>query len=173
MPTWSISAFEKRLHETETSLNVVNSVKRSGVHFSIIIWSLIICQITHSLIIQKIKNPSITTFQLQIIIETDARPFDTIHDILQCLSLVQSFLKGRNAPTSGTISYETVGNRRVKKNWLITTSVKEYEPACLMLGDHVSQELCPFVKTSAYTVFSTNKQRFDYIIFCWKIKYVW
>ena len=27
-----------------------------------------------------------------------ARPFDTIHDILQCLSLVQSGLKDRNAP---------------------------------------------------------------------------
>ena len=28
----------------------------------------------------------------------DARPFDTIRDILRCLSLVQSLLKGRNAP---------------------------------------------------------------------------
>ena len=30
-----MSVFEKRLHETETSRNVVDSVKRSGVHFSI------------------------------------------------------------------------------------------------------------------------------------------
>ena len=28
----------------------------------------------------------------------DARPFDPIHDVLRCLSLVQSLLKGRNAP---------------------------------------------------------------------------
>ena len=48
----------------------------------------------------------------------DARPFDTIHDILPCLSLTQSLLKGRNAPEapearSGTQAYETVGNRPV------------------------------------------------------------
>ena len=30
--------------------------------------------------------------------KTDGRPFDTIHDILRCLSRVQSLLKGRNAP---------------------------------------------------------------------------
>ena len=30
--------------------------------------------------------------------KTAARPFDTIHDILRCLSLAQSLLKGRNAP---------------------------------------------------------------------------
>ena len=30
--------------------------------------------------------------------KTVARPFDTIHDILQCLSLVQSLLKDQNAP---------------------------------------------------------------------------
>ena len=30
--------------------------------------------------------------------KTDARPFDTINDILRCLSLVQSLLKGRNPP---------------------------------------------------------------------------
>ena len=30
--------------------------------------------------------------------KTDGRPFDTIHYILQCLSRVQSLLKGRNAP---------------------------------------------------------------------------
>ena len=30
--------------------------------------------------------------------KTDARPFDTIQDILRCLSLVQPLLKGRNAP---------------------------------------------------------------------------
>ena len=29
--------------------------------------------------------------------KTDARPFDTIHDILRCLSLVQSLIKCRNA----------------------------------------------------------------------------
>ena len=28
----------------------------------------------------------------------DARPFDTIHDILRCLSLAQSLRKGQNAP---------------------------------------------------------------------------
>ena len=28
----------------------------------------------------------------------DGRPFDTINDILRCLSLVQSLLKSRNAP---------------------------------------------------------------------------
>ena len=28
----------------------------------------------------------------------DARPFDTIHDIIQCLSLVQSLLEDRNVP---------------------------------------------------------------------------
>ena len=28
----------------------------------------------------------------------DARPFDTFHDILRCLSLVKSLFKGRNAP---------------------------------------------------------------------------
>ena len=28
----------------------------------------------------------------------DARPFDTIHDILRCLCLVQSLLEARNAP---------------------------------------------------------------------------
>ena len=28
----------------------------------------------------------------------DAPNFDTVHDILRCLSLVQSLLKGRNAP---------------------------------------------------------------------------
>ena len=28
----------------------------------------------------------------------DARPFDTINDILRCPSLVQSLLKGRNVP---------------------------------------------------------------------------
>ena len=27
----------------------------------------------------------------------DARPFDTIHDILECLSLIQSLLEGQNA----------------------------------------------------------------------------
>ena len=30
--------------------------------------------------------------------KTAARPFDTIHDILRSLSLVQSLLKGRNMP---------------------------------------------------------------------------
>ena len=38
----------------------------------------------------------------------DARPFDTIHDILRCLSVAQSLLKGRNAPIS------RIGNRGVK-----------------------------------------------------------
>ena len=38
----------------------------------------------------------------------DAQPFDTFHDILRCLSLVQSLLKDRNAQT-GTNAYETVG----------------------------------------------------------------
>ena len=33
-PNWRISVFEKRLHETETSLNVMDSVKRSGVFLS-------------------------------------------------------------------------------------------------------------------------------------------
>ena len=28
----------------------------------------------------------------------DARPFDAIHDIVRCLSIVKSLLKGRNAP---------------------------------------------------------------------------
>ena len=41
--------------------------------------------------------------------KTAARPFDTIHDILRCLSLAQSLLKGRNAPIW------RIGNRGVKK----------------------------------------------------------
>ena len=41
--------------------------------------------------------------------KTAARPFDTIHDILRCLSLAQSILKGRNAPIW------RIGNRGVKK----------------------------------------------------------
>ena len=45
--------------------------------------------------------------------KTDARPIDTIHDILRCLSLVQSVLKGRKAQAV-TNAYETVRNRRVK-----------------------------------------------------------
>ena len=40
--------------------------------------------------------------------KTAARPFDTIHDILRCLSLAQSLLKGRNAPIW------RIGNRGVK-----------------------------------------------------------
>ena len=40
-----------------------------------------------------------------------ARPFDTIHDILRCLSLAQSLLKGRNAPIW------RIGNRGVNY-WL-------------------------------------------------------
>ena len=43
----------------------------------------------------------------------DARPFDTIHDILSCLSLVQSLFKGRNAQARIN-AYETVGNQGVK-----------------------------------------------------------
>ena len=39
----------------------------------------------------------------------DARPFDTIHDILRCLSLAQSLHKGRNAPIW------RIGNRGVKR----------------------------------------------------------
>ena len=31
-------------------------------------------------------------------IKMDARPFDIIHDILRCLSLVQSLFEDRNAP---------------------------------------------------------------------------
>ena len=35
-PNWRISVFEKRLHETDISLNVGDDVKRSGRDFSII-----------------------------------------------------------------------------------------------------------------------------------------
>ena len=38
----------------------------------------------------------------------DARNFDIIHDIVRCLSLVQSFLEGYNAPIW------RIGNRGVK-----------------------------------------------------------
>ena len=37
-------------------------------------------------------------FQIPFMIKTAARPFDTTHDILRCLSLVQPILKGRSAP---------------------------------------------------------------------------
>ena len=40
--------------------------------------------------------------------KTDARPFETIQDILRCLSLVQSLLKGGNA------QIWRIGNRRGK-----------------------------------------------------------
>ena len=39
----------------------------------------------------------------------DARPFDTIHDILRCLSFVQSLFKDENTPIW------RIGNRRVKR----------------------------------------------------------
>ena len=41
-------------------------------------------------------------------IKTAAQPFDTIHDILRSLSLLQSLLKGRNSPNW------RIGNRGVK-----------------------------------------------------------
>ena len=41
----------------------------------------------------------LTDFQASIYDrKIDARPFDTIHDILRCLSLVQFLLEDRNAP---------------------------------------------------------------------------
>ena len=40
--------------------------------------------------------------------KTDARPFDTIHNILQCVNLVQSILRDRNVPIW------RIRNRRVK-----------------------------------------------------------
>ena len=57
---WLISVFEKRLHKTETSYDVVDSVKRSGVHISTINGSWNICQITRTLTIKKIKGPNFT-----------------------------------------------------------------------------------------------------------------
>ena len=50
-PNWRISAFAKRLRETQRSQNVVDSVKTSGVGFSIINWN--ICRTTRSPTIQK------------------------------------------------------------------------------------------------------------------------
>ena len=48
----------------------------------------------------------------------DALPFDTIHDILRCLSLMQSLLKDRNGPIW------RIGNRRVN---LRNTAPKPHE----------------------------------------------
>ena len=61
--------------------------------------------------------------------KTAARPFDTNHNILRCLSLAQSLLKGRNAPIwrmrapthmrlSGTDGLKPVEMHLVKKNFL-------------------------------------------------------
>ena len=52
-PIWRISAFEKRLLETERSLNNVDCVKRSGRSCSIIDCSWNICQISRTLTIRK------------------------------------------------------------------------------------------------------------------------
>ena len=85
----------------------MSEVKRSGVHFSIIKWSWNICEITRTL------NWSLNNIRAFIFLSTydltnvpawindrkiDARPFDTILDILRCISLVQFLLKGLNAP---------------------------------------------------------------------------
>ena len=49
-------------------------------------------------------------FQLQFFYrKMDARPFDNVHDILQCLSFAQSLFKDRNAPIRRT------GKRRVNR----------------------------------------------------------
>ena len=53
VPNWRISAFEKKLCETEWSNNVVHNVKRSGRGFSIINRSCKFCQITRTMSIQK------------------------------------------------------------------------------------------------------------------------
>ena len=62
-PNWRISVFEKRLHETETSKNVVGSVKRSGVNSSIISWR---SDKLHGLSkFKKSKGPNFTNFTLR------------------------------------------------------------------------------------------------------------
>ena len=62
--------------------------------------------------------------------KTDARPFDTIHDILRCLCLIQSLLKGRNAPIW------RIGNRRVKfilRIWFFCVLHQEHNRAEIKL----------------------------------------
>ena len=70
--------------------------------------------------------------------KTAARPFDTIHDILRSLSLVQSLLKGRNSPKL------RIGNRRGKIiyyiiiNWflLVIVATVAHVPAPVPPASH-------------------------------------
>ena len=103
-PNWRISAFEKRLRETEASWNVVVSVKRSGrgecflklEHLSNHTYS----ENSKKFVTRCCDRMCDLTVLLASICyrKTAARPFDTICDILRALRLVQSLLKGRNAP---------------------------------------------------------------------------
>ena len=61
-------------------------------------------------------------------IKIHARPFDTTHDILRCLSFVKSLFKDRNAP------FWRIGNRRVQfwKNQkkVSSLSLTSRRPSC-------------------------------------------
>ena len=129
--------FENGLRETERSYNLWERVKTSNRRFFFMKWSCNICQFHDSLTSQSRAIPSQSQKILKFVKimaliilncesmfdltdvsastydrRMDARPFDTINDILRCLSLAQSLLKGRNAPIWH------IGNRRVKSNFL-------------------------------------------------------
>ena len=73
----------------------------------------------------------------------DARPFDTIHDVLWCLSLVQSLFKDRNAPI------RRIQNRRVK----ISTKEKKE----VLLGEESSSSsICKGAEASTGGVVSKS-----------------
>ena len=63
-PVRQIGAFRCLKNDCTKLRHVVGSVKRSGVHFSIINGSWIIFRITRTLTIEKIKGPNFTNFTM-------------------------------------------------------------------------------------------------------------